>query len=1122
MSFQRVRNVCLLLCALSNPAAAQIYAELAGSVRDPSGAGVAGADILAVNQETGLSRSARTGSRGAYVVSLLPPGTYRVAARSEGFRSRAVEGVGVSLGGQVRVDIQLEIGPVEDVIEVVGSLPLLQRDSAEIANGIDQRRLTELPVAERNYTALLGLASNVTTQMDASPVKVARQGGERSELTVAVAGQRQEFNRYTLDGVENTNVNFNTFMVRPSIDALAEVKIQSGIYSAEYGRSVSQVLVGTKSGNNEFHGTLFEFHKNERLNARPWLATGDKIPFASNQLGYVLGGPIKRNRAFFLSNMEVRRDRETRLESAVVPGVNLRAGDFSLEPPIHDPLTREFEGSEPRLLAVSADPFPNQAIPVSRRSAVAEGLLEFYPEPNLSSQGFNYRRSVVRRIDTEQYLQRFDLHESDGSRWTTRFNHGNERSAQPRGAFPTQSSRIETTTYQLMVANVRSLGPRALNDLRIGYSRFRNESVGHFAFERNVVSKLGIEGLQAPDPAAWDVPSVGLVGWTGFGGSRNGPWSNRDHTLQLLDSVSFTSHGHSFKIGGELRRDEYNQVAAQFASGSFTFTGDATADPVAPRSTGEGFADFLLGAPSVADRIVSLYDASLRATSWAFFLQDTWRIGRRLTLDWGLRYEYTPPYHEADRGIVNAQVFDIGVGAGGLLADTRTPILTRPGVGDFYDGFRFRYADVPPVQSGDQHLGRRLVASDANDWAPRLGIAYSPTYRWVIRSGFGVFYSQDIGQARFEMARNLSGRDRLTANQERPDLTLERPWSAPRLNTACSNWDGVCISRPFLFNNVHGRRTPYVMQWMFDLQRQIADSIRVQAGYHGNGGRRLERLRPFNQGVSRGGPSDRSDLAERQPWPQYGILQQVDGVSNSTYHALNLKAESRYSDSLAFTANYTWSKSIDYGSAIRNAFGDRLFPIDHYDLSREKALSQFHVGHRFATSFLYPLPYARDGSRLRRRGFAARVLGGWQLGGFVSVSAGQPIDVGGISDRNRTGATNFPDATGINPFVDNPTADRFWNVEAFDPSNPELAYRNGNAGRTVLRAPGLVNWDASLLKNIPFSETQKLQLRLEAFNALNQTNWLTPGNDSRNRNSFGTVSAARPMRVFQFGIKYLF
>jgi len=1105
---------------------AQNLGEIAGFVRDASGAVVVSAQVTAVRQGTQYSRTATTNHLGGYVLPLMPPGSYGVTASAPGFQSQSVLGLEVGADTRARGDFRLDLGRVKEVVQVSALPPLIQRESAAVSTVIHERRLRAFPLNGRNYLSLVKTAGNVAAEMPGGGARSDRLGGERAEQTLSIAGQRQEANRFTLDGVENTDLNFNTYLVRPSLDALREVKVQTGVYSAQYGRSISQIIVDTKSGSNELHGTLFEFRRDESLDAKEWRLEGDKNPFVRNQFGFTVGGPLVRDRLFFFSNIELLRDRRTYQEQANIPTVAMRSGEFGGQSSaIFDPLTRIFEGAPDNEFAVAAEAFPNQTIPVSRQNRVALALLEFYPAPTRVDDDIfdNYRRNSSSTQATEQYLQRFDWSESDGSSWFGRFSHGNERLANPEGPFVHQTNRVETRAFQWAASNTRTFTPTVLNELRLAYNRFRNNKIGLFGFECDVGAELGIAGLKAPDPSAWGVPQIGLGdGLRSFGESTEGPWVNRNRMVQVSDNASVVKGAHSLRFGGELRRDHYNHSGAQGSRGQFTFAGNATADPANPGTTGYSFADFLLGANTQAGRIVDFADARLRATSWALYFQDTWRVARRLTVDFGLRYEYTPPFHDGRRGIVNAQVFDMGVGPGGLLPAAQTPILTRPGNGDFYEGLEFRYAEGIPTQVGDQFLTRRLVDDDGNDWAPRLGVAFSPTQRWTLRTGVGLFYSQDIGNARFDMARNLSGIDRLQANQQRPDSYLDDPWASAQQAYSCSGWDGVCVGRPFVLANVFERRTPYVWQWMVDIQRQLADSIIVEARYQGSAGHKLERTRAFNQAIERSGPGDRSSLLSRRPWPEYDTVQEVDGVVNSNYHALSLRAESRLSEGATFLVNYTWSKSIDDGSAIRSAGADRLFPADNYNLQAERGLSQFDVRHRLVASCLYELPLGPGKALLSNGNWISRIWSDWQIGGIVTLSTGSPSAVNSIGDRNNTGVPNYPDATGISPLFDEPTADSFWNIDAFDAASPELQYRTGNVGRSVLRSPGFANWDVVLIKDIRVGEDRRLQLRAEAFNAANHPNWFPPGRNVRSPTSFGRVFGARTMRELQLGVRFVF
>lgn len=420
------------------------------------------------------------------------------------------------------------------------------------------------------------------------------------------------------------------------------------------------------------------------------------------------------------------------------------------------------------------------------------------------------------------------------------------------------------------------------------------------------------------------------------------------------------------------------------------------------------------------------------------------------------------------------------------------------------------------MQAGDQFLGRSLVASDRNDFAPRFGLSYSPTDRWAFRAGFGVFYAQDSNEPRFDMARNTGGRRSLSTNQERPNVNMSAPWASEAEVFRCSGWSGPCIGPPFVLANNTGRRTPYIFQWLFNVQRELTNDTAVEVGYQGSAGHKLERLRFYNQAVLRSGPNDTRTVTQRRPWGSaYAEIQMLDNVVNSNYNAASVKVQRRFSKGLTYLAGFTWSKSIDGGSGIRPNGADPLVPKNSYDLTQDKGLSQFHTGRRFVTSLLYELPFARG----------QRLLGGWQLGTILTLSDGTPINIGGIGDRANLGlsnSANYPDATGISPIPGNRSAGQFWNIQAFDTTNPELAYRFGSAGRNILISPGVIQWDFSVLKTFPIVEGHSLEFRFEAFNFPNHPNWNSPGTDARVPATFGVVTSARVMREMQFGLKYLF
>ncbi|MDQ1469915.1 MAG: hypothetical protein QOJ99_1395, partial [Bryobacterales bacterium] len=1006
---------------------AQTFGEITGSVSDVTGAVITGVEVTVTSVATNQARKATSNESGNYSVPYLVPGTYNLRAEKAGFKGTNRSDVEVQVGGVARIDFRLEVGDVSQTMEVSGGAPQLATETASIGTVIDNQRSVELPLNGRDYLQLVTLSPNVTTEGGAGG-SGGLQGGVRSQTSLSIAGQRLEFNHYTLDGVENTDPNFNSYIMHPSVDAVQEFKVQTGVYSAEFGRGASQINVTTKAGTNSFHGTAFEFLRNSYFDARQWQqSTGSKNPFRRNDYGFTLNGPVflpkvfnGRNKLFFMSNFEELRDRLTTQVATSVATDAMRAGDFSASGRnIFDPATRTFNASG---TATSATQFPGNVIPTSRLNAAALKLLNYFPQATTPGPSLNrnYIRNAVSPTDSDQFNQRIDWLQSQNSNWFGRYSWGSDLQV-PTASFLTDSSHTATTVRQAVISNTRIISNTAVNEARVAWNQFNNDLAGYFAGTTDVQASLGINGLFAPSPLAFGPPAVGLgQGISSFGGVT--PWITRNNTFQFLDNLSIIRGKHSLKAGGEFRRDRYNQYGNQKATGEFIFDGQSTFDPANRNATGFIFADYMLGLPAQAARVVGMANGMLRRPSFSGYFQDDWKITSRLTLNLGLRYESGFTWHDKYRAIVNAQVTNPGVDANGIIANAPPPIITRPGSGEFYQGLNFHFADGQKVQAGDQYMGRGLVNSDNNNFGPRIGLAWSPTDRWSIRAGFGTFYVQDIGNAVFDMARNISGRDLYVTSIENRTSILGDPWALEAQKAVCTGWTGTCLAAPQILANIQNMRTPYVNQWLLNVQRQLAGNIVLEVGYLGNEGHKLSRFRLYNQPVPKSGPTDQRSVAARTPWPTYGRIQEVDDVVNSNYHALSGKLTQRLTRGLTYTMGFTWAKAIDNGSALRTNSGDTLWPSNSYNLRAERGLSQFDERRRFVASYLYELPFGR-GKNWLSQGVLGNVVGGWQLGGIVTIGDGTPLNgtqLGDTAGLNTLG--NQPDATGISPIPSNRSA----------------------------------------------------------------------------------------------------
>jgi hypothetical protein len=1108
----------LIFCA---PCVAQTLGTITGVVRDSTGAMVPGATMTVVNKATNATRTTVSNAVGLFDFPALQPGLYTVKSELQGFKT-ATSDVELQVQQTARVNFTLELGTISETATVTGVSPLVETSNATIGTVIENRRIVELPLNGRNYLQLVALSPNVSADFAGAGQSGDRQGGTRANQQLSISGQRREFNYYTLDGVDNTDVNFNTYIFLPSVDALEEFKVQTGVYSAEFGREASQVNVVTKSGSNSLRGTLFEFHRDDALDAPPYAftaaqAAAPKAPFKWDQYGYTAGGPAWKNHLFFMSNFEGYRDRKQFQNPYSVPSAAMRGGDFSeLLASLGAVSAQTGQRSgiivDPTKCAVvgttrTCTPFQGNVIPANRVNGISKKLLEFYPEPNSGGLTNNYLSLQNREIDKYQYTQRMDFVQSSASAWMGRYSYAKENEVTP--ALKLNGTKLDTRVHQVALGNTRTLSSTLVNEFRFGFNYFFNTFGRELAFERDVIQELAIPGISLNPAEAWGIPAIGITSFSGFGDSTEGPYTNRNRAFEFSDNVSWIRGRHSFKAGGSLRYDMYNQVGNQFARGNFQFQ---------PIATGYAFADFLLGYTQQDESAVALAVTQFRALSHAYYFTDTWKIQSNMTLDLGLRYEYTPPWFDANGTLMNASIpcHDTTPNVQNLACH---PVLVRIGSGDVYEGTVLRFA--PNIQvARDGRLGDRLIDDDKKNFAPRVGWAWNPSEKWSFRAGTGIFYMQDTGNPRFDMARNLSGRRRDNTLSLTPDLTLDAPF---RGGSGSANDCGVapplvCLSNVYVLGNMPDRKTPYMFQYLFNIQRELDNSTALEIGYLGSHSYRLERMFDWNETT----PANNNTLVQsRKPYPEFTKVQEIGNVAEARYNSLAVKLTRRLHQGLSVLAGYTFSKSEDNGSGIRTLNGDTLFPQDSFCLDCEWGLSVFDVRHRFVSSVLYELPFG-DGKPFLQTGAGGAILGGWQISAILSKSSGFPRTAYVGTDRSITGGgQDRPNITGQDPILpdDQQTIARWFNTDAFALNTLGTF---GNAGRNTFFGPGITNVDASIIRNFRMMGNKALQVRLEAFNLLNTPIWNDP-NTTLTSPLYGTINSTRkPMRELQLGVKFVF
>ena len=956
------------------PLFGQTFGGITGVVTDTSGAAMERAIITITNPQTNLTRSAISNDTGNYNFPSLPPGIYNVRAEKQGFQSEARNNIELQVQQTARIDFRLNVGSVTETLEVQGGAPLINTENATIGTVIDQKRIEDLPLNGRSFISLISLSPNVTSGQTANNGFASTRGGsDRGNVSISVAGVRREFTYYTLDGVSNTDVDFNTYAFLPSIDALQEFKVQTGVYSAEFGRQAAQVNISTRGGTNEYHGTVFEFLRNNALDARPFGFTSRvpiSAPFKWNQYGFTLGGPVRipkvfngQNRLFFLSNYEGFKLRNQAQLVASVPSVAMRGGNFSEILPgtlVKDPTNNNA-------------PFAGNIIPVEKQSSISRSLLEFMPTPNVPGSGLvnNYLALLNNTSDKDQFTQRIDFVESAKSNWFGRYSWQNDTLVQPElgGVGQTITDRV----YQTVISNTRVLSPNLVNDFRAGWLGYHNTLLTALAYKRDLIGELHIPLYLDPPPLGWGVPNMTIAGFTTFGDSIQGPFAADDHTFQWIDGVTWTHAAHSVKFGAEIRRDRYNEQGNQNVRGALQFQTQAT---------GYGFGDYMMGYIQRTSNTGALAIARLRATSQAYYINDNWKLRPNLTLEIGVRYEFSPAWNS--RGDSQANTIVPYQGDPALIQNNPAakaalhPYYARDcaayGQNSFYPPevpVRFDLA-IKTVCDSSYHSTTEIL-SDKNDFGPRVGLAWSPSARWTVRAGFGFFYNQDENNVYLDTARSLAGRTDDFADVTTHNLTWTHPFNTSVGSSVCGvpSPPYICITSPLGFANDPYRRTPYVEQYTLNLQRQLNNSTVLEVSYLGSQGHKLQRLMSFNGAV----PGPTGSNASRQNFPEFSVIQFNGGFSNSNYESGSLKLTRRLSSGLSFLVGYTFSKSLDDGSGISPQNGLSVRQASNGWCGRcEYGLSDFDTRHRLVASVLYELP-AGKGKQFLNHGIASTILG---------------------------------------------------------------------------------------------------------------------------------------------------
>jgi Carboxypeptidase regulatory-like domain/TonB dependent receptor len=1122
-----MKKLASLACAIAltftclTASAQQITGKIRGTVTDPAGAVVLSASITATQTETGLTRTATTNNDGTYLLVELPVGHYRVEAQAKGFEKYIQDGITLNVNETAAVPIRLVVGSETQQVQVTEDAQLIQDTVTSLGKVVLEREIVDLPLNGRDFSQLGTLQPGV---VPLTPGLKEAGSSLREGQGYAVNGQRPESNNFLIDGANNFNGVDGGFVLKPPVDAITEFRILTHNSAAEFGNSLgSTTNIITKSGTNHVHGALWEFFRNDVFDSKNYFASKVE-PLKQNQFGGTIGGPIRKDKTFFFGFYEGFRNRQGETKGSTVPSLKQRNGDFSELCP--EGFTAGLCNNPNHQLGIGftnpAFPVPNNQLPFLSPfgpfniSPFSQSLLNLFPLPNNGSLN-TFTSTQIKRDDFNEGGLRLDHYLSTADIFNFRYmiNDGTRFDPlSPAGAsvpgFPIGESQ---RSQNFVAQETHTFSPSMVGVFR--FSFLRNKFLFGERTNHTTPASLGFQYQPSLDVAIGP-PFMQVNGYTTVGDPITGPRNTYENAYDYTGSLSWVHGRHELKFGGGFQHLHVNVLQGIATNGFFVF---------APFPLTDAFANFLSANPVFFLQGRGDFSRGINGKSLNSYVQDTYKVSSRLTLNLGLRYELPFPYTE----IHNRQTL--------WVPGRQSTVL----------------ASAPPglLYPGDKGVPAGLIPTFKKGFAPRVGVAWDPTGngKWLVTSAYGIFYEPYYTGQGGPLQSPISAPPFLQTQQVSGTLApnfFADPYNgpAPPANTFATPLTNLTLAANLPL--------PYAQDWDFNVQRSLGKDLLLEVGYVGTKGTKLPRFIEGNpatyipgidpvtlQPISTSNNADQRrihsgcTLADPPNTCQFSSTGLIAGIANSSYNALEASLKKRFSHGLSFLASYTYSKAIDdvssfniSGSGSVQVAGENDLAQNPANLAAERGPSLFDARHRLVFSYQWSLPFWQH-----PQGWYQHALGGWQLNGIATMMSGTPFTVFDSNDVSVQGgapeitgfSANRPNlVAGQNPNSGPRSVNNWLNANAFariqqDPLSPVQQF--GTAGRNVALGPRYANWDFSAFKNIHLTESKELQFRAELFNILNHTNFHLPNSDISSP-TFNQILAAEPPRLIQFGLKF--